>query len=124
MRRYFFDSYALIELNKGNINYSRYKGAELVTTLFNLMEFYYALLKMVDKNLAKLKFQKYLNKCVEINSEIIIEATEFRHEFNKNTKIKISYVDAIGYITAKKLNIKFLTGDLAFKNLNNVEYAK
>ena len=124
MDKYFFDTYALIEINKGNPNYKKYTGIEFVTTLFNLMEFYYALLKLIDRDLAKLKFQRYLNKCVEINSEIIMRATEFRHEFNKNNKIKISYVDAVGYVTSKKLNIKFLTGDQAFKNLNNVEYIK
>lgn len=124
MKKYFFDSYALIELNKGNINYGKYKEVDFVTTLFNLMEFYYALLKMVDRDIALLKFRKYLVKCVEVTPQIIKESTEFRYEFNSNNKIKISYIDAIGYITAKKLNVKFLTGDQAFKDLDNVEYIK
>ena len=32
--------------------------------------------------------------------------------------------DCIGYIMAKKLNIKFLTGDKEFENFLNVEFVK
>ena len=123
-KTYFFDSYALIEINKGNNNYNKYKYVRVVTTLLNLMEFYYALLKLIDKEIANIKFQGYLINCIEIKPEIIREATEFRYDFNQKAKFKISYIDAIGYIFAKKLNIKFLTGDQAFKNLDNVEYVK
>ncbi len=121
---YFFDSYALIEINKGNPDYLKYKDSRVVITLLNLMEFYYALLKFTNKDVANKKFQKYLSNCIKLKPDIIMESAEFRHEFNKNSKFKISYIDAIGYITAKKLNIKFLTGDEAFRELPDVEFAK
>ncbi len=125
METFFFDSYALIEINKGSKDYIKYSELKFVTTILNLMEFYYALLKLIDKELAKVKFQSYLNNCIDIDDDIIAEATEFRYIFNKiNTKNKISYIDAIGYITAKNLNIKFLTGDSAFEYLDNIEYVK
>jgi predicted nucleic acid-binding protein len=42
----------------------------------------------------------------------------------KKEKKNLSYVDALGYIIAGKLGIKFLTGDNAFGGMENVEYVK
>jgi hypothetical protein len=36
----------------------------------------------------------------------------------------LSYVDALGYVIATKMKIKFLTGDNAFEGMENVEYVK
>ena len=124
MNEYFFDTYALVELNKGNPSYLKYLNSKLITTLLNLMEFYNVILKESDKETAEYKFDKYLDSCVDLNPEVIKEAVEFRINFIKETKFKISYVDAIGYIISLKLGIKFLTGDEAFKNLKSVEFVK
>lgn len=121
---YFFDTYALVEINKGNPNYIKFLDSKFVTTILNLMEFYNSLLKETNKEIAETKFDKYLKVCITIDTKIIKESVEFRLRFIKETKFKISYVDAIGYIISKKLNIKFLTGDLAFKDLDNVEFVK
>ncbi len=45
MARLFGDTYALIELLKGNPSYDRYSNADLVTTEFNMLELTYALLR-------------------------------------------------------------------------------
>ncbi len=42
----------------------------------------------------------------------------------KAGKTSLSYADALGYHLAKKLGMKFLTGDDAFKHLPNVEFVK
>jgi predicted nucleic acid-binding protein len=42
----------------------------------------------------------------------------------KRGKKNLSYVDALGYIIAEKLGVKFLTGDNAFDGMDNVEYVK
>ena len=42
----------------------------------------------------------------------------------KSKNKQLSIPDAIGYIIAKKLNIKFLTGDERFRNFENVEFVK
>ncbi|MBS3082229.1 hypothetical protein J4416_04875 [Candidatus Pacearchaeota archaeon] len=36
----------------------------------------------------------------------------------------VSIADCVGYIMAKELGIKFLTGDKKFKDLNDVEFVK
>ena len=42
----------------------------------------------------------------------------------KNKKMDLSYADCIGYIYACENNLKFLTGDEKFKDMDNVEFVK
>ena len=44
--------------------------------------------------------------------------------FGKVNIANLSYVDYIGYILAKQRNVKFLTGDKEFENMDNVEFVK
>ncbi len=78
-------------------------------------------LKKKWKRIAEKYYQKFLPFCYEITDDIIKSACEFRLI---NKEKELSYVDCIGYIIAKKLNIKFLTGDKDFENINNVEFIK
>jgi uncharacterized protein len=45
MAKFFGDTYALIELLKGNPNYENYSRTDLVTTEFNILELTYALFR-------------------------------------------------------------------------------
>ena len=58
---------------------------------------------------------------MEIDDETLKEAMKFRKELKKRD---VSYTDSIGYIYAKRHNMKFLTGDKEFENLENVEFVK
>lgn len=49
----------------------------------------------------------------------LLAAVAFRHQ---HTGKRISYVDALGYVLASKNGLLFLTGDKAFKGLDNVEF--
>jgi len=121
IKKYFFDSYAFFEIIKGNKNYSDYLNVSIVTTKLNLMELYYWLLRRNGKQIAEKYYQKFLPFCCEITDDIIKSACEFRL-IHKGKEL--SYVDCIGYIIAKKMLIKFLTGDNSFENINNVEFVK
>ena len=55
--------------------------------------------------------------------EDYIEASSFRLDQRRLGR-NVSLVDTLGYVIANKLGIPFLTGDSAFKDLNNVEYVK
>ena len=57
----------------------------------------------------------------DIKDSIIKEANEFKA---KNRKLKLSYVDCIGYVLARSFGVKFLTGDEGFRNIENVEFVK
>lgn len=118
----FFDTYALYSIALGNDSYKEYRqGFKLITTLMNLYELYYRLVQDNFLMEAEIFFEKFLPDCVEIKPSIIKEAAIFRLQ---NKKLELSYVDALGYITAKKHDALFLTGDNAFKKLQNVEFVK
>ena len=64
---------------------------------------------------------KYYPFAVDFNEEVIKNSAKLKNELNKRD---VSMTDCIGYCLAKQLGIKFLTGDEAFENLDNVEYIK
>jgi uncharacterized protein len=125
MARFFGDTYALIELLKGNPNYEAYSRSDLVSTEFNILELTYALFRDLGRdeasnvvNAIRLKIEVMLTE----NSDYL-NASEFRLSANRTGK-KFSLVDALGYSYSRKLGIKFLTGDREFSGMDNVEYVK
>ena len=119
---FFFDSYALIEIYEKNINYEKYAKANAITSYFQIYEVYYSLIKNGYTNEEIKDFFQFLqNFCINLEFNWIPKAVEFR-ALHKNKDL--SYADCLGYIIARQLNIKFLTGDNQFKNLPNVEFVK
>ena len=125
MARFFGDTYALIELLKGNPNYESYSRSDLVTTEFNILELTYALFRDFGRDEAS----NVIN-AVRVKVEVVLtddsdylNASDFRLSANRTGK-KFSLVDALGYSYSRKLGIKFLTGDREFCGMENVEYVK
>lgn len=118
---YYFDTYAFIEIVRGNPRYSKFIKTEFATTKLNLMEFYYWLLNKFGKRVADKFYDETVQYTVEIQDEIIKEAMLFRMQ---NKSKNLSYVDCIGYILAKANGLKFLTGDPQFKGIENVEFVQ
>jgi len=122
MKEYFFDTYAIIELIKGNPKYEFVKDFTIITGVMNLAEVYYALLLEFNK---KEKADAVINnlnlQLLNISSDAAIKGALFRY---KNKKANFSYIDSVGYILALNNNLIFLTGDKEFENLENVEFVK
>ena len=119
MDAFFFDTYAIIEILKGNKNYDKYKNATAVITVFNLAELHYKILRDFNKELADEILEKYSKFSVNITLNVIKNANVLRKKYDK-----LSAPDAIGYATALEYGIKFLTGDSQFKDMENVEFMK
>lgn len=118
---YFFDTYALWELLKRNPNYAPYSQTTIVCTIFNAYEFYVTLRKDFNEETAK-KYLKLLEDCIaEVTIKNVIDAVEMKKKYNKQG---ISFIDCLGYLKAKELGMKFLTGDKEFALLDNVEFVK
>ena len=117
---YFFDSYALVEIFKGNENYMKYSKCNIVMDYLNLFEIYYNLIKHYDKNIVNVFFGRLKGFCIDLKFEWIKEASELRISLKKD----LSYADCLGYVISRNLKIKFLTGDKEFKGLDNVEFIK
>jgi len=121
-RAFFFDTYALIEIYKENPNYNYYKEDVIILlNRLNLMEFSYFLIK--SKRQAEIQeiFKKYLRFNIDYDAEVLTEAAEMKFKFLKE---RLSFIDCIGYVLAKKHKAKFLTGDEKFRHKENVEFVK
>ena len=121
MVKYFLDTYAIMEIVNGNKNYEKYLDAELFTSIINLYELYYNLLKEKGKETAYSYFYQFKGFLIKYTDEEIFKASEFKL---LNRRKNISYTDALGYAIALVNNMKFLTGDREFEDIQNVEFAK
>jgi len=122
IKTYFFDSYAFFEVIHGNLSYERFtKDIAIITTRLTLMELHYALLLAIGKEKADHYYDYYSRFIIEVNDDEIKLANEFKKVMKTRN---VSFVDSIGYVFAKSRNIKFLTGDREFKDLDNVEFVK
>ena len=118
---YLFDTYALVELINKNPNYFSFKDEKIFTTILNLSEFYYYLIRVYDEKTADFLTENLNAFFIMIDKSHAIKSANFRY---RNKKLKLSYTDCLGYILAKEKGLKFLTGDIQFKNMENVEFVK
>ena len=118
---YFFDSYALVEIILGNLNYKPYIKSVVITTKLNIFEVYHGLLRDVGEKEAENFLEQYYPLIIDFNEEDIKKAAQLRIEHKKRN---LSMADCIGFALAKRLGIKFLTGDKEFKDFDNVEFVK
>ena len=125
MTRYYADTYALVEILRGNPAYERCAGEELVTSEFNLLELAYALTRDYgrEKTVEILRIVRASVAVIKPTNEDYVEASALRIKSKKQGK-NLSLIDVLGYVLAKRLKIPFLTGDREFKDLNRVEYVK
>ena len=121
IKKYFFDTYAVIEIVSGSPLYARFANEVPSITVFNLVEIYYSAINHLDESRAEEIYEKYSGCVIRITDEILKDAMKFR---KKNKKRDLSYADCVGYICALKNNLIFLTGDKEFENLENVEFVK
>ena len=118
---FFFDSYAIIEIIKGNPNYLQFKNSAIATSKLNVFEVFYYLLREFGEGVATNISRYYYNSIIDFDHSILSSAAKFKLE---NKKQNLSMADCIGYKIAEFLGIKFLTGDSQFKDKPNVEFVK
>jgi len=111
---YFLDSYAIIEILEGNINYQKYSEISFITTKLNLFEVSLYLLRS-KKPLDFIK--SAYGSTVDFDENVILFAARF-----KISHPGVSMADSIGYVVSISASHVFLTGDKAFKGLPNVEF--
>jgi uncharacterized protein len=119
--KYFFDTYALIEISKENMAYKKFLKEEIITGNLNLGELYFSFLKDGDKKNAVFWIEMLKPKTLTVSIKTIINAMEFKF---LNKKKNFSFVDCCAYMQAKELGLLFLTGDKEFKGMPDVEFVK
>ena len=121
--KFFFDTYALLEIFYGNEVYRKYLDAEVVTTKLNLMEIYDHLFREQGWDIADQYYGETVGYAVDFDDRDIKEGMKFRLKMKKEGE-NLSYVDALGYVISERFGIKFLTGDNVFEDIDNVEYVR
>ncbi len=116
---FFFDTYALFEIVRGSSAYLRYAEALAATTIFNLAELNCGLKKEIDGHTADSLTEKFSLYLVKVTVQDVQKAMSL-----KLKQKELSIPDAIGYVVAQRLGVRFLTGDKDFKNLPEVEFVK
>ena len=121
--QYFLDTYAIIEIAKKNPDYGDYILSPIYAgaTIFNLMELHFYYLKNFGNEEAERIYNLVTPLIISTDDDIIKDANKFKLA---NLKKRFSFADCIGYVAALKLNLKFVTGDYAFKGMENVEFVK
>jgi hypothetical protein len=84
---------------------------------------YYHLLRDYGETTADKYYDETIGYSIEFTDREIKDAMKFRLKMKKKKKA-LSYVDALGYTIANRMKIQFLTGDIAFEDVPNVEYIK
>jgi predicted nucleic acid-binding protein len=121
---YFADSYAFVAHLEGNERYNRiFRTKILVTTALNVLEIYSTLLRRIDSREAKQLASAFLRCVVPVPEESVLVAGEFRRAMRSRRR-DCSYIDSWGYAAAKHLKIPFLTGDPAFRGIENVSFVR
>ena len=117
----FLDTYALIEIHKGNVNFKKYVIVpnESMTTVFNLMEIHFYYLKNHGEKEAAAIYSAVKPLVVPVSDTIIRDANSFKLA---NLKKRFSFADCIGYSASRKFNARFVTGDYLFKGLEGVDF--
>ena len=115
-----FDTYAIIEIIKGNKNYLPYLDNRVIINNFIFAEICYVFIRDNYLNAGKYlgRYEKFI---VNLTPKLIKEAMKFRY---KNKGKNLSVPDCVSYFQARELGIKFLTGDNQFENLEGVEFIK
>ena len=118
---YFFDSYALVEIVKGNSAYDQFQDETPTCVFLNLFELHQVLLREFDKKTADYWINKFTYQILPVTSEDIIHASDFRF---KHKEKKLSMTDCIGYFVAQRNKLLFLTGDMQFEHFPHVRFVK
>lgn len=116
---FYFDTYALFERLRGNPSYAPYVEMPVVTHQMNVYELVTALLREQSETRARQLVTSIDANFVDADMADLFDAADFRKEYARR---RVSHIDALGYVLARRHSLKFLTGDKAFKGLENVEY--
>jgi hypothetical protein len=121
---YFYDSYAIIEIARGNPGYLKFRRSEGVTSKLNLLEVYYILLREGAALLAEHCYKSRIGDAIDFPGALIPIAARFRLAELGATRKRFSYADALGYTYARASNYEFLTGAHEFEGLPGVEFVR
>jgi len=119
----FFDTYALIEFLGGRPEFRRHAARGILSTRWNLAELLVLDFRDRGEEAARKDFRRFLGACTEVEDDDLWDAARFR-DSQRHRRRKFSYPDPLGYTVARRLGLRFVTGDDAFRGLPGVLFQK
>ena len=124
MASFFADSYALIEILKGNERYIPYINGNLVTTEFNICEVTFAVCRdYPDKTRQVMARVRKMVTLLSTTDGDYCEGAAMRRKTTGAGK-KLSTIDCVGYAVSRRQEIPVLTGDREFEDIEDVEFVR
>ena len=121
---FFLDSYAIVEMARGNPRYERFRSEAAVTSRAHLLEVYFLLTQQGAEVLAKSCLATLGPQASELPLELIPRVARFRLDRLGATGRRFSYVDAFGYVYARENAYTLLTGAHEFEGLPDVCFVR
>jgi hypothetical protein len=121
---FYLDSYAIIEMARGNPRYLRFRSEPGITARANLLEVYYILAQQGHEDLARVCLHTLGPPAVELPLALIPKVARFRLDQLGATGRRFSYVDAFGYVYARENGYTLLTGAHEFEGLPDVMFVR
>lgn len=122
--RCFYDSYAVLAYVSGRSAYRPYfEEGDGVLTKLNLLEIFYRSLEEHNVRVALEILNNFSRYAIDFGSRDIAGSMKLRLDLKRKGH-DLSYADALGYFLSRKLGIKLLTGDRAFRGMDGVEYVE
>ncbi|MBS3125905.1 PIN domain-containing protein [Candidatus Woesearchaeota archaeon] len=115
------DTYALVEISRGNPSFSKYEAEAFLITDVILAEFYGIVLREHDERTADYWFRRLAAYSKPMSKELLVESVKYRC---KHRAKRLSFFDCAGYIFARSQRIPFVTGDKEFRDVEGVEFVK
>ena len=113
------DTYALMEIKQENPKFIYLLNQKFVIPDPIMAEFYSVLYREKGESEADHWHDRLKHYCKPASREILIKALKYRID---NKKDNLSIFDCVGYIYSLENNLKFVTGDKAFKNRESVMF--
>lgn len=117
MTMHCLDTYALIEIFKGNPRFTPLFDDPFIITTWTFVEFYKTLLRDYGAEMAMPWIQRVKQHSFDVDIELLIQAVQFHFQHRKEN---LSLFDAIGYTYSLHSHFLFVTGDKAFKDREGV----
>lgn len=115
------DTYALIEISRGNPNFANYINANCAIPDLTLAEFYLVVLRDHNEKTADFWLKRLEPFAMPVSRNILIKAVRHKHEYRK---FNLSFFDCAGYMFAIENDMSFVTGDKEFEGKESVEFVK
>lgn len=121
MAEFVADTYAMVELARGQPSYRPFLEDDLHTTYLHLYELYHIFHRGRGEAAAREVYETYRSRALVLRPDWIFAGSELRLRFKKR---RLSYVDTLGYAAAVDLQMPLLTGDEGFRGLPGVRFVK